>query len=310
MLGNFLIGLREGLEAALVVSVLVAYLVKTDRRHLLPRIWAGIAIAVAISLAFGALLTFGPRGLTFEAQELIGGSLSIIAVGFVTWMIFWMAKTARHLSADLRTKVDDAADAGRWSLVIVALLAVGREGLETSLFLWAATNAATADGSSTTTPLLAALLGILVACVMGYLFYRGAIRINLSRFFTWTGFFLILVAGGVLSYGIHDLQEAGVLPGLNNLAFDVSDIIEPGSVIGTLLKGVFNFSPATTWLEAIAWLLYVVPVAVAFYLATRPRPRPAEPKATDKPALQPQGATPETSPRPDPATSHSPERTP
>jgi high-affinity iron transporter len=294
MLANFLIGLREGLEAALVVSVLVAYLVKTDRRHLLPRIWGGVALAVGISLAFGALLTFGPRGLTFEAQELIGGGLSIIAVGFVTWMIFWMAKTARHLSGDLRSKIDAAAEAGRWSLAVVALLVVGREGLETSLFLWAATNAATDNGTSgTATPLIAALLGILVACVMGYLFYRGAVRINLTRFFTWTGFFLVLVAAGVLSYGIHDLQEAGVLPGLHNLAFDVSGVIEPGSVIGTLLKGILNFSPATTKLEAVAWVLYVVPVAVAFYLVTRRRTTsggPGSPRPTDQPATQPHAA--------------------
>ena len=148
MLANFLIGLREGLEAALVVSILIAYLVKSDRRHLLPRIWLGVGIAVGISLAFGAALTFGPKGLTFEAQELIGGLLSIIAVGFVTWMIFWMASAARSLSGQLRAQVDDAAEAKPWSLVVVAMLAVGREGLETALFLWAATKAT----GSTTTP--------------------------------------------------------------------------------------------------------------------------------------------------------------
>lgn len=271
MLGNLLIGLREGLEAALVVSILVAYLVKSDRRSLLPRVWGGVALAAAISLAFGAALTFGPRDLSHRTQELIGGILSIAAVGFVTWMVFWMAKAARHISGDLRTKIDAAADAGRWSLVVVALLAVGREGLETSLFLWAATNAAATDGASATTPLLGAVLGITVAVVLGYLFYRGAVRINLSRFFLWTGFALIVVAAGVLRYGVHDLQEAGVLPGEDNLAFDVSGVIEPSSFIGTLLKGVLNFSPTTSWLEAVAWLLYAVPVAAAFYLVTRQR---------------------------------------
>ena len=281
MFANYLIGLREGLEAALVVTILVAYLVKTDRRHLLPRIWAGVAIAVAISLAFGAALTFGPRGLTFEAQELIGGSLSIIAVGFVTWMIFWMARAARSISGELRGKVDVAAEGGGWSLIVVAMLAVGREGLETALFLWAATRVATRDAVGAVTPtwepLLGAALGILTAVVLGYLLYRGAIRINLSKFFTWTGAFLILVAGGVLSYGVHDLQEAGVLPGLNNLAFDVSETIEPGTWFATLLKGIFNFSPATTWLELAAWLLYVVPVMFLFLRSVRRRNVPAPP---------------------------------
>jgi high-affinity iron transporter len=272
---NYLIGLREGLEAALVVSILVAYLVKTDRRHLLPRIWAGVAMAVAVSLAFGALLTFGPRNLTFEAQEAIGGSLSILAVGFVTWMIFWMARAARGLGGELRGQIDAAAEAGRWSLAVVALLAVGREGLETALFLWAATKAGTRETVGTVTPtwepLLGAALGILTAVVLGYLIYRGAIRINLSKFFTWTGAFLILVAAGVLAYGVHDLQEAGILPGLNNLAFDVSDTVDVNSWYGALLKGVFNFSPATTKLEATAWLLYAVPVMTIFLVSARRR---------------------------------------
>jgi high-affinity iron transporter len=273
VLANFLIGLREGLEAALVVSILVAYLVKSERRELLPRIWTGVALAVAVSLGFGAALTFGPRGLTFEAQEAIGGTLSLVAVAFVTWMIFWMSTAARGLGAELRGQIDRAADAGRWSLVVVAMLAVGREGLETALFLWAATQAGTRDtiGSVTPTwePLLGASLGILVAVALGYLIYRGAIRLNLTVFFTWTGAFLILVAGGVLAYGIHDLQEAGILPGLHNLAFDVSDVIPPSSWYGTLLKGIFNFSPATTKLEALAWVLYVVPVGALFLFRTR-----------------------------------------
>jgi high-affinity iron transporter len=271
MLANFLIGLREGLEAALVVSILVAYLVKSDRRHLLPRIWLGVAIAATVSLAFGAALTFGPKGLTFEAQELIGGVLSIVAVGFVTWMIFWMASAARSLSGQLRAQVDDAAEARPWSLVIVAMLAVGREGLETALFLWAATKAA----GSTTTPLIGATLGLAVAITLGYLIYRGALKINLTRFFTWTGVFLILVAGGVLAYGVHDLQEARFLPGLYNLAFDVSDAVPPGSWYGTLLKGIFNFSPATTKLEAIAWLAYVIPTMTLFLYKIRQRSAPS-----------------------------------
>jgi high-affinity iron transporter len=269
VIANYLIGLREGLEASLVVVILVAYLVRSERRHLLPRIWAGVAAAVLVSLGFGALLTFGPRRLTFETQELIGGTLSIAAVGFVTWMVFWMARTARHLSGELRGQIDRAAAAGRAALVVVAALAVGREGLETALFLWASTEAATAGAGSTAVPLLGATLGILTAVLLGYLIYRSSMTLNLGRFFTWTGGLLIIVAAGVLSYGIHDLQEARFLPGLDNIAFDVSNVIAPGSWLATLLKGTLNFSPVTTTLEAAAWLLYVVPTLTVFVLQAR-----------------------------------------
>lgn len=274
MFANFLIGLREGLEAVLVVGILVAYLVKTGRRDLLPRVWAGVAVAVAISLAAGAALTFGPRGLSFEAQEAIGGTLSIVAVAFVTWMICWMARTARSLKGELEGRVDTAIVAGGASLVLLAALAVGREGLETALFLWAA---AKATGSSTQ-PLAGGALGIAVAVVLGVLIYRGAVKIDLGKFFRWTGGVLVFVAAGVLAYGIHDLQEADILPGLHSLAFDVSATIPPGSWYGTLLKGTFNFSPRTTWLELAAWVAYVVPVFWLFVRSARP-PRHTAPPA-------------------------------
>jgi len=259
-------------------------LVKTERRHLLPRIWAGVGCALLISLAFGALLTYGPRGLSFEAQEGLGGTLSIIAVGFVTWMVFWMARHARGLSGELRGKLDTAAEAGSMSLVVVAFLAVGREGLETALFLWAATQAATNSDGSTLTPLLGALLGILTAVAMGFAFYKGVLKINLAKFFKWTGVILIVVAAGVLAYGVHDLQEAGILPGLDNLAFDVSRQVPPDSWRGTLLKGTLNFSPATTWLEATAWIAYVIPTMTLFLRRMRTPRRPASPASAAQPA--------------------------
>jgi high-affinity iron transporter len=275
MLANYLIGLREGLEATLVVVILVAYLVKSERRELLARVWTGAAVAILVSLGFGALLTFGPRNLTFEAKEALGGSLSILAVAFVTWMVMWMARSARHLSGDLKGAVDKAAAAGGVSLMVVAMLAVGREGLETALFLWAATQVAAGGAGSTTLPLVGAALGLLTAVVIGYLFYKGALKINLSRFFTWTGAILIVVAAGVLSYGFHDLQEAGVLPGLNSLAFDVSNVISPDSWIGTLLRGTLNFSPATTWLEAVVWVAYVTVTMTVFFRVIRRSHPPA-----------------------------------
>ncbi|MFJ6500641.1 FTR1 family protein [Streptomyces virginiae] len=272
MFGNYLIGLREGLEASLVVCILVAYLVKTDRRDALRPVWLGIAIACGISLAFGAMLEFGTQELTFEAQELLGGTLSIISVGLVTWMVFWMKRTARHLKADLHGKLDTALAMGTGALVATAFLAVGREGLETALFVWASVRA---SGEGSSAPLIGVLLGIATAIALGYLFYRGTLKINLAKFFRWTGAMLVIVAAGVLAYGVHDLQEARFLGGLGDKAFDISETIPPDSWYGTLLKGVFNFQPDPTVLQLTVWLLYLVPVLTLFLLD---RSRPAAPK--------------------------------
>ncbi|MEU0182390.1 iron uptake transporter permease EfeU [Streptomyces sp. NPDC006207] len=278
MFANYLIGLREGLEASLVVCILVAYLVKTDRKDKLPPVWLGVGTAVLVSMAFGAALQFGSSELTFEAQEALGGSLSIVAVGLVTWMVFWMRRTARHLKAELHGKLDVAIAMGTGALVITSFLAVGREGLETSLFIWTAVQA-TDDGVR---PLVGAVLGLLTSVVLGWLFYRGALRINLAKFFTWTGAMLVVVAAGVLAYGFHDLQEAGWLPGLGTEAFDVSDQIPPDSWYGTLLKGVFNFQPDPTWLQVAVWALYLAPTMFLFL----------RPGRVSAPAVRPSAAVP------------------
>ncbi|WP_053754379.1 iron uptake transporter permease EfeU [Streptomyces sp. MMG1533] len=261
MFSNYLIGLREGLEASLVVCILIAYLVKTDRRDALKPIWIGIGVAVALALGFGCALEFGSQELTFEAQEALGGSLSILAVGLVTWMVFWMRRTARHLKSELHGKLDAALQMGTGALVATAFLAVGREGLETALFVWASVHAAS-DG--TPRPLVGVGLGIATAVFLGWLFYRGAVRINLAKFFTWTGGMLVVVAAGVLAYGFHDLQEADWLPGLTDKAFDITGTIPPDSWYGTLLKGVFNFQPDPTVLQVTVWMLYLIPTLVLF----------------------------------------------
>ncbi|NUU20856.1 MAG: FTR1 family protein [Streptomycetaceae bacterium] len=285
MFANYLIGLREGLEAALVVSILVAYLVKTGRSDRLPPIWGGVAAAVALSLAFGAVLEFTSAEMTFEQQELFGGSLSIVAVGLVTWMVFWMRRTARHLKAELHGKLDAALAMGTGALVLTAFLSVGREGLETALFVWTAVRA-TDEGSD---PLIGVALGIVSAVVLAFFFYKGAVRINLAKFFTWTGGALIVVAAGVLAYGVHDLQEADFLPGLNNRAFDISDTIEPGSWYGTLLKGIFNFQPDPTITQCIVWAAYLVPV-MAVFLFHRPKKAKTPQNAEAAPAAQAEAA--------------------
>ncbi|WP_128381446.1 iron uptake transporter permease EfeU [Streptomyces cavernae] len=288
MFSNYLIGLREGLEASLVVCILIAYLVKTGRRDALKPIWAGIAVAVAIALGFGSVLEFGSQQLTFKAQEALGGSLSILAVVLVTWMVFWMRRTARHLRSELHGKLDEALRMGTGALVATAFLAVGREGLETALFVWASVHAAS-DG--TPRPLIGVALGLATAVILGWLFYRGALRIDLARFFTWTGGMLVVVAAGVLAYGFHDLQEADLVPGLTDKAFDITGTIPPDSWYGTLLKGVFNFQPDPTVVQVVVWALYLIPTLALFLAPVGFASGKGKVKAPDERGSQPSEAS-------------------
>ena len=258
MFANFLIGLREGLEAALVIGILAAYLVKIDRRDLLKHMWAGVGIAVGISLAAGAALTYGPRQLSEQAEETIAGFLSLLAVALVTWMIFWLAKTARTLRASLESAVGG-----------LALITVGREGLETALFVWAGINAA----DDTTGPVVGVALGIGLAAILGYFVSKGAIRLNLASFFRWTGVALIVLAAGVLTYAVHELQEAHIIAGEDAVVFNVRDQIPPDSWYGTVLKGIFNFRGKASVLEVIAYFAYLVPTLIYYIRTTAHRPQ-------------------------------------
>ncbi len=287
MLANYLIGLREGMEAALVVGILVAYLVRSGRRQLLPQVWAGVGGAIAVSVGFGAVLTLGPSRLTDRAEETVAGVLSILAVALVTWMVFWMARAARYLKAGLHARLDGALAAGGWGVLVVAFLAVAREGLETALFLWAAAGA-TGPTGATGSPLLGASLGLATAVVLGWAVYRGAVSLDLGGFFRWTGLFLIAIAAGVLAYGVHELQEAGVLAWGTAAAFDVSGVISATTALGSLLKGLLDFTPTPTWGQVVAWVAYLVPTAVLYLRAVR-MPAPPMP-ATPTPARTPESA--------------------
>lgn len=300
MFATFLIGLREGLEAALVVGILVAYLRKIGRADVLPRMWAGIGLAVTLALGIGAVLTFGAYALTSQAQEILGGTFSLLAVGMVTWMIFWMQKAGRSMKATLQGGIDRALENGTaWALVLVGFVSVAREGIETTLLLWSMSQTFGSDPSV----LLGAALGLAVAVVAGWLLARGALRLDLGRFFAWTGGFLVIVAAGVLAYAIMDLQEAGVLPGPFSAAapvdavtgvvltgwagfpfgwaFDVSAVIAPAGVWAVLLQAIVGFMPHMTWLQVCAWVVYVTVVG-AFFLRgarrsrSRPKPAPAD----------------------------------
>jgi high-affinity iron transporter len=269
-LASYLIGLREGLEMVLVVSVLVAYLVKTGRRREIPPVWAGVGAAVVVSVGFGWLLTYVSTTVLYGPQhELFDAITSVVAVALVTWMIFWMRRTARTLSGELRGRLDGAvglgsAGLGMAAVVGIAFLAVVREGLETTLLFFAS-----AQGATTAWPLAGLAAGLVTAIVLGVGLYAGAVRINLTRFFTASGVLLIVVAAGIFKYGVHDFQEAGLLPGLHSYAFDASAVLDPSSWWGALVAGLFNITAQPSVLEMVAYGAYLVPVLALFLLPGR-----------------------------------------
>lgn len=312
MLATFLIGLREGLEAALVVGILVAYLRRLGRRDALPKMWAGVGLAIALALAIGAVLTFGAYELTFQAQELIGGGLSLVAVAMVTWMIFWMQRAGRTMKSTLEGGIDRALTAGGlWALIAIGFVSVAREGIETTLLLWSMVQSF-GDAPSA---LLGALLGLTVAVLLGWLISRGALRLDLRRFFAWTGGFLVIVAAGVLAYALMDLQEAGALPGPFTAAapldpvtgavavgwaafpfgwaFDASSAIAPGGALASILQATVGFMPAMTWLQVVAWVVYIAVVGwlyVRGLRSARSSRREQRTASSSSPSLSQQGA--------------------
>ncbi|MDX3456205.1 FTR1 family protein [Streptomyces sp. ME02-8801-2C] len=274
---SFLIGLREGLEAGLIVSILVATLVRAGAKSRLPQVWTGVLAAIALAMSFGAVLTFTAASLSATAQEAFGGALSVVAVAFVTAMVFWMRRSARSLSGEIKDKVTDALTMGAGMLIVTSFLAVGREGLETALFLW--TTARAADES--TGPLAGAGIGLVLAAGLAWGLYRRVLRIDLTRFFTATGVVLIVIAAGVLGYGLRDLQEGGVLPGKTSYAVDLSGSVDAGSWYGTLVQGVFNLTPTMTWLQMVTYVGYLAVVMSLFLRGVRaPVARAASPEPT------------------------------
>ncbi|MFT4087797.1 MAG: FTR1 family protein [Gordonia sp. (in: high G+C Gram-positive bacteria)] len=265
MAGSGLIGLREGLEAGIVVMVLIAFAVKSERRDALKWIWAGVVAALTMTIGTFLIIQFGTSTISSLSAELIAGIASLLAVSIVTYMVLWMRKASAHISGDLKAGLTQALTLGAPAVFGLAFLAVGREGFETALLMVGYAESV----SSGVWPLLGLLLGILIAALLVVAMYFGAIRINFSKFFLYTGVFLILIAAGILSYGIHALQTYGWLPGLDDIAFDMPDWYGRDSWYGSALSGIFSFSPPFTWLQVIAWSLYVVIVTTLFVLRGR-----------------------------------------
>jgi len=272
MIPTFVITLREGVEAALIVGIIAAFLVKEGRQDAMRQMWAGVAIAVALCAAVGIGLDQIGQQLPQKEQEGLETVIGLIAVGAVTYMIVWMRRHARGIKAQLEGDAASALARGSTlALVAMAFLAVLREGFETSVFLLAAFQ----DSTDTTAAGAGAILGLVAAIAIGLGLYRGGVRINLTRFFRVTGIVLVFVAAGLLASAAHTGHEAGWVNGLQSQAVDLSWLVQPGTVSGSLLTGMLGLQPTPTVIEAIVYLGYAIPM-VLFVLwpqGMRVRPR-------------------------------------
>jgi high-affinity iron transporter len=282
LFGSGLIGLREGLEAAIVVAILVAFLVKSERRDALKWVWLGVAFAIAMTVAVFLVIQYGENTISGLAAEAIAGIASLVAVAIVTPMVLWMKRAAASMSGTLRGDMERALETGSLAVLTLAFLAVGREGVETALFMVGYAEAQTAW------PLIGLVIGVLAASAIAFGMYASAVRINLAKFFSYTGIFLIVVAAGILSYGIGALQTVGWLPGLSAKAFDISTWFDWSSWYGEIVQGVFNVTPTPTVLQLVAWLTYLVVVLTIFL---RPTKAPAKRDPSPQPLPEPERST-------------------
>jgi high-affinity iron transporter len=258
---GLLTGLREGVEAALIVSIILAYLAKTGNARYFGRIWLGTGAAIALSIAIGVVLRITIGGMEERTEQIFEGIAMLVAASVVTWMLFWMRRTAANIKGELHAGVDRAlTEGGVLALSILAFTAVIREGIETALFLLGQVSAAGEQASST---LVGAVIGLLIAIALGYGFYRGAQVMNLRTFFQWTGVALIFIAAGLVSHAVHEFAEAGVITIGTATAFDISGILphdpEAGAlgVVGSILRALFGYSSTPEWITLLSWLAYL-----------------------------------------------------
>jgi high-affinity iron transporter len=280
----FLITLREGIEAALVVSIILAYLNTIGRRDRHGAVWAGAGGAIAVSLVAGTVLflTVGAISETSErTAEIIEGVGSLLAVAVLTWMIFWMRRQARYIKGDLQEKVDMALASGSTlALGALAFFVVVREGLETALFLFGTIREEVVG--SVALGYVGAILGLAVAVLLGFLIYKGGIRLNLRTFFKITGALILVVAAGLFAYGIHELQEVGWITFGTATAFDISGVLSDEGTVGALLRALIGYNADPTVLEFVGWLGYLLVTGFLFlrpYREGRPRVAPPGPRA-------------------------------
>lgn len=271
MLAPFLIMLREGLEAALIVGIIAGYLRQTGRGEWLPAVWIGIFLAIATALFAGAALQLASASFPQKAQELFEGLIGLVAAGVLVWMVFWMRRAARSIRGALHASVDEAiGHGGAWALIGMVFFAVAREGLE-SVFFMLAIFQQSRDAAAP----LGALLGVLVSAGIGWGIYAGALRLDLRRFFRWTGVFVLFVAAGLLAGSVKALHEAGIWNSLQSRVYDISHILPETGPLGTVLSGILGYREAPTLGEAAAYLVFL---AVTLFLFLRPDTPTAAPR--------------------------------
>jgi high-affinity iron transporter len=276
---GLLTGLREGVEAALIVAIILSYLARTGRAGQAGRVWLGTALAAALSLVFGIVIFTTVGSFEEPWEQIFEGTTLLIAAAVVTWMLFWMRRQAGSVKGELQEAVDKAtASGGTWALAVLAFTAVIREGLETSIFM---VGLVTSDRSEATWILWGALAGLLIAVAIGYGFYRGSRRVNLQTFFRWTGIALVFIAAGLLSHGIGEFVEIGALGNgpLTQPAFDLSGVLSEEVGIGAFLRAIFGYAASPAIMTVLVHVTYLV-VVLALYL----RPVRRTPSTTPAPA--------------------------
>jgi high-affinity iron transporter len=285
---GLLTGLREGVEAALIVSIVLAYLAKTGNREHFGRIWLGTAAAIAVSAVVGIVLFATTRGFQEPYEQMFEGIVMLVAAAVVTWMLFWMRRQARSVKGELQAAVDKALHArAAWGLSLLAFTAVIREGIETSLFL---VGQVTSAESAAPSVLLGAVIGLAIAVLLGFGFYHGSRRINLASFFKWTGVALVFIAAGLLSHAVHEFIEVGVIQFGTQTAFDISAILPhedaSGNLLGQFLRALFGYTSTPEVTTLVVHVAYIV-IVLALYLRPTAPPRPLVPQASTGPEAGP-----------------------
>jgi len=277
MLSTLMIALREGLEASLIIGILLGALNKSGRRADFSKIFTGALVAILASFAFAAILTTTSLTLSNRAEELFAGTTSLIAVGLVTWMVFWMKRTARTMRSDLSEKLNLALSPA--ALIAVAFFAIIREGIETSLFVFATTKSI----NSTWEPTLGLIIGFAIAIALGVAIYRQSFKIDLARFFNFTSIALVIIAAGVLAYGVGDLED--VIGGVTSSAFDFTTQLGADSVATHLIAGFLGLTPSMTWLQLLVWVGFIGTTLTILLQPKKLQPKKKAPKDSQRARL-------------------------